>query len=217
MNKKFIDFLLWKGYKVYSEPLRLNIVGIRNSKHVLNAFNDRLIVFFNDPTGKFRSYEYTITTMPGKHWLKNPINSGGTAILVEGQYENVYKIDKHQSKYNALCQRNGEVRCYRDNDRDLVFDMDPKTITSGYYGINIHRANKNVITKFVDKNSAGCQVFADSKDFDSLMVMAQRHLEKHDNVFTYTLVRDTEWQAFMAGAPEPLPVLTPIEYLRKTA
>ena len=35
--------------------------------------------------------------------------------------KDVYKIDKHQGKYKALCQRNGKVKVYRDGRRAREF------------------------------------------------------------------------------------------------
>ena len=46
----------------------------------------------------------------------------------------------------------------------------------------------NGTTKFVEKYSAGCQVFANIDDFNLFMQLAQRHKTLYGNDFTYTLI-----------------------------
>lgn len=89
--------------------------------------------------------QWPITTKPGTTVLRRPVNSKGTAILVPGQYEGVYKLDLHAGKYLALCQRLGSVKVYRDNDKDDQYDLNPSTIEEGMFGINIHRAGADSV------------------------------------------------------------------------
>jgi hypothetical protein len=63
--------------------------------------------------------------------------------LVEGQYKDTHKIDFHQKEYKALCQRLGPVKVYRDNNKNNKLDLNSKTIVSGNFGINIHKAGVN--------------------------------------------------------------------------
>jgi hypothetical protein len=80
--------------------------------------------------------------VPGTASLRRPLNSKGTAILKEGQYTDVYSIDLHQGKYEALCQRNGNVEVYRDGDKDDTPELTGKTF-KGMFGINIHKAGSD--------------------------------------------------------------------------
>ena len=138
---------------------------------------------------------WAATTDPGEFCLKNPEVYGteaGTAIVVPGQYRSAYKLDLHAGKYEALCQRNGKIQVYRDGNRDNILDMDTDTIQEGFFGCNIHKAGAN--SAQVDKWSAGCQVFARSKDFDELIELCHKQIETHPTwapTFTYTLI--TEW------------------------
>ena len=70
--------------------------------------------------------EYPATTEPGTSILKKPIVSGGTAILIPGQYRGVYKIDTYGGKrrYTALCQRLGKVKIWRDDNWDRTPDYE---------------------------------------------------------------------------------------------
>ena len=129
------------------------------------------------------------TTDPGSKWLKTPIpKTGGTAILVPGQYLNVYKIDDHKGK-PALCQR-GEVKVWRDNNKDNRLDGEGEIYTGEKFGINIHRAG--VRSEIVGGWSAGCQVIANIKDFKRMMALAYTQEENKRDTFTYTLLTEEE-------------------------
>ena len=135
---------------------------------------------------------YAITTDAGTYWLKNPMSNKGTAILVPNQYRGVYSIDLHNNKYYALCQRNGKVEVYRDNDKDVILDMDSAKIEKGMFGINIHRSNPFSESLKVDKFSAGCQVFKRVKDFNEFMEICQKSKALWGNSFTYTLIKESD-------------------------
>jgi hypothetical protein len=190
MRPLILDYVSSLGHTVFeSGQYNLNIIGIRSKNHQANRFDDRICVVFKDEQGWItRTWE--CTTEPGKYWLENPTNVNGTAILVPGQYRSVWKIDKHQGKYDALCQRNGTVKVYRDSNKDNVIDLDVQSITEGYYGINIHKAGS--ASTQIDKWSAGCQVFSHSADFEEFMSICYAARDKWGNSFTYTLIEEPE-------------------------
>jgi hypothetical protein len=173
-----------KGYKFYEGPLNLNIFGVRSANLKANLFDDFIGVAYQK-NSENRVHLWEATTDPGNHWLQHPLSVKGTAILVPGQYP-VYAIDYHRGAYEALCQRRGPVRVYRDNNRDTILDFDAPTQT-GSFGINIHRANPRGVTPRVERHSAGCQVFEDAHEFDCLMALAYDSKKIYGNKFTYTL------------------------------
>ena len=69
--------------------------------------------------------------------------------------------------------------------------MDPSTIDTGYFGINIHKAGR--ASTQVDKWSAGCQVISRSEDFATFMDLTEEAAERHGNSFTYTLLLETDF------------------------
>ena len=148
-------------------------------------------MIYNTETGWKRQI-YNITTEPGLSIMKAPSNAKGTAILAPGQYRGTYKIDKHNGKYDALCQRNKVVKVYRDNNRDEVYDYKPETIDTGMFGINIHRSNEFWTRATVDNYSAGCQVFNDPKEFTSFMKLVKKSASIYGNCFTYTLINEDD-------------------------
>lgn len=178
------------GYKWFTKgDYNLNIVGIRNTAvgdDVTNSFDDHLILNFNEG-GNEKTFIYPITTDPGKHWMNHPLNTNGTAILVPGQYRSSYIIRKHQNKYDAVCQAK-PVRVYRDNDKDDEYDFNPTTIQEGIFGINIHRSNPYTESYYIDKWSAGCQVFKKVEDFNEFMDYCYKARSIWGNSFTYTLI-----------------------------
>jgi len=180
------DVYFKKNYAFFdgNKPFNLNIFGIRCATDT-NFFDDLICIAYRDEYLETVVEIFQGTTDPGRYWLEHPMNSDGTAILVEGQYRSTYKIDKHRGKYNALCQRLGKVTVYRDNDKDRKHDLDPETEQTGYFGINIHKSNPYV--KYVDKYSAGCQVFRLDSHFDRFMLLAFKSAEIYGNSFTYTL------------------------------
>ena len=183
-----------KGFKWFNDSdnkgYDVNIVGIRNSstgKKVTNVFDDYITISFKDEKGEWMFYQWAATTDPGKksmlEWNKMGI-TGGCARLVAGQYRTTWTVDKHQGKYDALCQRLAKVKVYRDTDFNLEYDENK--ITEGIYGINIHKAGMD--STWVENYSAGCQVFKRVKDFDEFMKICKKAAKIHGNKFSYTLL-----------------------------
>jgi len=191
MRPTSLDEAEAQGYAVFeSGQYNVNIIGVRSAHHKPNSFDDVMHCVYKDENDLWVSKSWEVTTEPGVYWLENPMNVGGTAVLVPGQYRSVYRIDKHRGAYDALCQRGGTVRCYRDKNKDDVVDMDPDSITEGYYGINIHKAGS--ASTQVNKWSAGCQVFANEDDFTEFMDICYKARDKWGNSFSYTLLEERE-------------------------
>jgi hypothetical protein len=110
------------------------------------------------------------------------------ARLVPNQYRGVYAVSMHQGKYQALCQRLGDVTVWRDKNRDMDFDEIIRD--TGMFGINIHKAG--TVSSFVENWSEGCQVFKRVKDFNEFMVIVNKAKDIHGNHFTYTLIESND-------------------------
>jgi len=186
-----LDIMKAKEYKTYKGLLNVNNFGIRVETEG-GDFDDIIGTVFEDTdnmTGEtfLNCLAFVATTDPGVHYLKKPINEDGCAILVPGQYFN-FQIEKHRGQYDALCQR-GIVKVFRDNNKDEIIDLNPESVESGMFGINIHKTPPYLETEMVNKNSAGCQVLYNSAEYDSewmpLMYRARTSWGKN---FTYTLL-----------------------------
>lgn len=176
-----------QGYDIYTKPYQLNIVGMRNKTTVANKFDDEIHVFYKDGNGEWIYHIYSATTDPGTFWLRNPSYPQGTAILAQGQYKNAYAIGLHRGKYKALIQSK-PVTVIRDYDRDAFLDFENGRHETGMQGINIHHAESTGTTAYVDKYSAGCQVFQNINHYNEFMRLCEQHKSLYGNAFTYTLV-----------------------------
>ena len=186
-----------KGYKWFEDESNktydVNIIGVRNNspsvaKKVTNVFDDCLTITFKDEKGVKQFYCWAATCDPGKKGVEQFHNSRGVARLVPGQYRGVWMIDKHQGKYDALCQRGGNVTVYRDADRNATFN---ESVTdTGMFGINIHKAGQD--STWVENWSEGCQVFKRVKDFNAFMSICRKAAKIHGNKFSYTLLESTD-------------------------
>lgn len=176
------------NWKVYTRPFELNIVGVRSPNLRPNAFDDTMVVFYYDQNGKLVYLTFPCTTDTGTYWLKNPMMPQGTALLQEGQYIGAYQIGLHRGQYKALVQKGSPVNIRRDYNRDDTLDFFNGEIMNGYFGINIHHASSNGTTKFVDKYSAACQVFANIDDYDYFISLCDKHRGLYGNKFTYGLI-----------------------------
>ncbi len=185
--QSLITLLRTKGWKVYTRPFEINMLGMRSPNLRSNVFDDFLFVFWRDDAGSWRFRKYPCTTDPGTFWLKNPLAPKGTAFLKEGQYEGAYQLGLHQGKYQALVQAK-PVSIVRGLERANGIDWNGGQVSKGVFGINIHKAQRSGNAYLVDKHSAGCQVIQSPDDYGELMELAKIHAARYGNRFTYALI-----------------------------
>lgn len=166
---------------------QVNIIGVRSKNRQADSFDDEMHLAWVED-GLWHHRQYPCTTDPGLEYLEGA-NDRGTAILVPGQYA-AYKFDLHQGRagYSTLCQRAAEVSVYRDGTRDAQLDLNPDTITTGWYGINHHHAGSGEAAR-VGRASAGCQVYQRISDWMAAMSIC-RDREPVNGIFTYTLINE---------------------------
>jgi hypothetical protein len=178
-----------KGYLWFENgDYNLNIVGVRDASkgaQATNEFDDYITLSYKI-NGEWQFHSFKATTEPSPHYLKSPLNKKGTAILKPSQYRGAYAIGLHQGQYEALRQV-GELRVYRDNDRDGEYDLVNET-SSFNDGINIHRASPTGTSIYINKWSAGCQVIADIKNWNTFISLVKKSASLWGNKFTYTLI-----------------------------
>lgn len=177
------------GYPFYDiGDYNLNIIGIRTDDARTNLFNDWMCLAFRQNDHE-QLLVFACTTDPGNYWLKHPMNVDGTAVLKPGHYRSMFKLGMHRGKYLALTQV-GDCTVYRDNNQDKTINTDGES-QYGSFGINIHRASPSGTSTQVDKWSAGCQVIADSGDFDVFMEICKRGGRAFGK-FSYTLLTEQQ-------------------------
>jgi hypothetical protein len=171
-----------KGFKFFKGNLNINLFAIR--KHVnTNVFDDEFFIAYEED-GQKKVISYPCTTESGKFYLNSPMNPKGTAIMVPGQYRSAYSFGMHQGKYECLRQEKA-IKYWRDNDKDGEHDLSGKVYEEIAY-TNIHHAG--VDSKSVDKWSAGCIVFKNLANFNSMMELAHKSAKVYGDKFTFTLI-----------------------------
>jgi hypothetical protein len=175
------------GYKVFTRPYELNIVGLRADSTIPNRFDDEIHVFYKVSTTNWNYHVFNATTDPGTFWLLHPMNVNGTGLLEKGQYIDAYELGLHKGEYEALVQRK-PVTVLREYDRKAQLDFNNGKRETGFFGIDIHRAYAHGTTKTVDKYSAGCQVFENAEAFYQFIELCKRHAKLYGNKFTYSLI-----------------------------
>ncbi len=181
------------GHKIWGEPWRLWLFGIRSPNREANSFDDMMGCAYVDDDGLWKMHYWPATCDPGTYWLENPMRVSGTAILVPGQYE-AWEIGTHRT-YEALVQKAGRVKVYRDGNKDNTLEMNDDSIIDGYFGINLHASTRRDggESSRVEKWSAGCQVHATEAGFSEMMSLAHKQVEKTGRKsFTYCLM-DQWW------------------------
>ena len=188
-----------KGYSFFESGIfNVNIVGIRSKESRSNSFDDTILLVYRNKKGGWEVQSSAATTDPGEKYLMHPINDRGTAILVPGQYKGVYKVDIHARSntrfaHEALCQRGGKLKVWRDNNRDKMLDHDPESIDEGWHGINIHRSKVGE-ADYVGSYSAGCQVFKNGTDYKLFLDVIKRSRDMYGNSFSYTLLEEKDFE-----------------------
>ena len=188
----FSKILVNKGYAYFTNgKYNLNIIGIRRAgTKVTNQFDDYIVVEYIDMYGIKTRDVFPATTDPGLTSMTKPMSTKGCAILVPGQYRSSWMIGYHKGKYEALVQCK-PLKVYRDNDKDNVYDLNPKTIEEGNFGINIHKSGDD--STIVNGWSAGCQVLKRKVNFDKLMKLAHYQFSQGMGArYTYTLINEED-------------------------
>lgn len=189
---KLVETLKEKGYLVFTDPMRPNIVGIRSSSDIPDKFDDLIVLFYTTRERQVACHIFPATTDPGLYYLENPMNVEGTAILAPGQYVNAFKLGMHKGQYKCLVQRL-PVKIIRDFNRDNKLDFDSEKVVEEMAGIELHYAGKN--SKKVGKWSGGCQVTQDEHGCESIVNVCEQSAQLYGNAVTYTLITEEDLQA----------------------
>ena len=196
ISERVQEVMKQKEYVFFEDgSYNVNIVGIRATEKKTNVFDDTMLLIYKNKKKEWEVLTSVITTDPGEKYLVHPINKKGTAILIPDQYRGVYRVSIHARNnakfaHEALCQRGGKLRVWRDGNRDSVLDHDPESIDEGWFGVNIHRSKASGSASYVGSYSAGCQVFKNSTDFKLFMDVVKRSAKIYGNSFSYTLLEE---------------------------
>ncbi len=193
--KQIIKALENHKYSIFrndTKAFNLNIVGVRAIVPKVEEFNCKMTALWWYK-GSLNFYQMAMTSVAGMKYLTSPMNPKGCAILKEGQYKGVYKLDLHNNSYRAYCQRLGNVTVYRDNDKDRELDFIEGSEETGMFGINLHRASAKGEVADPNAYSAGCNVVCNPSEFDIFRSLGDEALDSGwGNAFTYTLINEAD-------------------------
>lgn len=179
-------------YQVFDKPYKLNLWGVRSEDKNTKEFNDTLFIFYKNDRGTWVYNQFVITTDPSDFYLLKPINSKGTAIVKSGQYIDLWNFGFHKGRtdHKALIQVQ-PIKVYRDANLDEFKTFKESSVDEGLFGINMHRASKWGITKFVGAYGAGCQVHADCTRYDNEFIpLIEKAVSFGNRHFSYTLLTE---------------------------
>lgn len=152
----------------------LNLHAIRSTDRESNSFDDLLCVSWTF-AGCWNSLMVACTTDAGTYYRRNFATEKGTAILPNGLHKGLWKLGKHQGKYDALVQAR-EVGVLRDADRDGTLEA-AGALDTGWHGINLHMASSSAPSLVVDRWSAGCIVIQDPDMFAAVLALCRRQVK----------------------------------------
>lgn len=186
--------------EVNANSQKVFIIGVREELNIKKREGDKFvdkiaIVDPSKPTEKVVSYQ--ATTSPSVEYYSDPkrtLNSNGVAIMQPGVA--AYKIGIHKkgspTQHEALVQ-DGEMEINRfELSVPKMETYEPgKPDKDDSYGINIHRSS-NDRGVCVGPYSAGCQVFADGKDFQDFMSRL-KSAGTNAGKFLYVLIQNDDF------------------------
>jgi len=184
--------ILWTvkkhGFVVFEDgDYDLNIIGVRNVINPQpNRFDDKIIIAYM-LDGQWITEEADFTTDPGRYWLQKPDYKPCAVYYHPQQARGAYKIGQHRG-YRALKQVQ-KVKYWRDGDKGEHANYEGH-VYKDLIGLNIHRSSlREGGSTYVDKWSAGCQVFQNNNDFQRFLELCDMQI-KHlgYRTFTYTLI-----------------------------
>ena len=149
-------------------------------------------------TGKkifMKEYAKTAGVVNGDPTLKN-----GLPILTPSQYVDVYYLDKYRGAKSFSITPGATQLVWRDNDTDNPDIFNPNNFTTPELitpnslvdnGIKVHLGYPG--GKNVGNWSEGSQVFSNADSLNEFFGYCEKHKEKYDNKFTYTLATKNDW------------------------
>ena len=180
MLKRLKGFLQRRGFELYTKPMQLNIVGLRNKD---KSKSDELHVFYKINARNWNYHVYELISDTAKVWKGKP--SKTPVLLLEGQYKEAYRIGKRDGKTDALLQVK-PVEVVHNYDRDALFNN--TTTGEQVSGIDIICSTYTNDTLTISKAEEGCQVILGKENFDELMKLCAMQSQLYGNSFTYTLI-----------------------------
>ncbi len=190
--------VLKKGYKFYTDDLKLNVVWERTDEIITNKFTDYLYVAYLEKDKK-KVICIPATTKPGlKGSIDSPITHEGvtgTAIIVPGQYIDAWTFKdttKEFSNYPYFRQY-GKIDYWRDFDKDREVDrvqfQDDKV-----FGTHWHKMSNTGTygSGLINNWSLGCMGAAEP-EYKKILPVVRASVSEHGPKFTGTILESADF------------------------
>lgn len=202
-GKTITDYMLWKGYKVFTDPKCYNIVYVEGADYDLrpnadrpDEWNDRRLIIEKNEI----IFNVTATTEPGRESTFSP-GAGklkGVARIAFGQYTAWRRgLHKGDPEHPALVQH-GIIPCYRDLDKNFIRTGDK--LWNNVTGLNQHGTRKGALVQRVGAFSAGCLVGHNWQDHETFIDICEtdpRFITDRKFLFTTTIIAgDDLWKFY---------------------
>ena len=178
------------GFAVFEDgDFDLNIIGFRNINDELgyNQFNDRIVIAYKYH-GKWITEEGAATTDAGRYWLTKPDYKACAIMCHNRQYRGAYKLGLHKGRLSLIQIK--PVEFWRDGNKDNHLDYVGK-IYKDVIGLNIHASSQTKNLLYVDKWSAGCQVWQSHEDHEKMIYLCNKQVSNLGyHTFSYTLLTE---------------------------
>lgn len=167
----------------------LNLVVVRRSPGVLDAYDDQIHAVCRDEAGAWVDWWAWGTANPGSYYAVDHPTRGGTGTLVAPQQvRGGWKIGLHRGKTPALVQA-GPLRIWRDRDFDGLPDLTGPIVQGA--GYNLHPMGR--ADRPVGRWSAGC-CGPTADRWPELWALVQRSAAIYGPAFTATIIeRPPAW------------------------
>lgn len=178
------------GFVIFdSKDYDLNIVGFRKlgDPDGFNQFNDRICIIYKR-NQKWIVEEGAATTDPGRYWLLKADYKPCAIYYHPQQARGAYRLGLHRGKYEALRQVK-PAKFWRDGNKDEHLNYEGEIYNDLIY-MNIHKSSsKGQGSVYVERYSAGCQVWQNPKDHERMVELCYLQIKNTGyESFTYTLL-----------------------------
>ena len=192
---RVVKYMQSKNYFIARLPNWFTIVYVEGAdangkpnKDQFDKWNDRRLVIAIKSGVPTILFNATATSEPGRHFVKKPINSKGTARIALEQFK-AWRVGFHHpnnkppSRHEALVQC-ASLKVFRDVNKDGIRTGDKADVGSGFF-INQHSGHDQPLSS-IGMMSAGCLVgreHAKHKEFMALVKKDPRFRANRGYVF----------------------------------
>jgi hypothetical protein len=179
------------GHRFFTGTHNPNIIGVRNRSRQAGAWDDLLILAYEDQDGHGVLRPCQGTTDPGVPYLETQ----RVPIVVPGQHRSCWSVGPeylHRGAYPCFKHNGNPITCVWDDDLDDQLDIESAIAAGktfpGVKGINGHRAHADEEVSTVGRYSSACQVWLRKNAYREVLGFVTATIPVWGYRVTYTLL-----------------------------